>query len=101
MSPAVKNRWTEANAGYDLAGNQTALTAVKQAGATGTTYPISYGWNAAVVHSSGLVQDPGGVGQKVWTFDTNIADASVGLATSYNARVAYGTNRLGTSAATR
>ena len=42
-----------------------------------------------------MVQDPGGLGQKIWAFDTNSADASVGLATSYVARVAYGTNTGG------
>src|SRR5271165_6872857 len=65
---------------------------VKQSGATATTYPITYGSNAMVVHASGMVQDPGGLGQKLWTFDTHSGDAQVGLATNYNARVQYGTN---------
>jgi len=65
----------------------TSRGLVKQAGATATTYPITYGSNATVVHSSGMVQDPGGLGQKIWAFDTNIADASVGLALHYNAQV--------------
>src|SRR5271156_4634557 len=53
---------------------------VKQSGATATTYPISYGSNAVVVHSSGTVVDPGGLGEKSWDFDTTSSDAQVGLA---------------------
>src|SRR5271166_4687840 len=69
----------------------TSRVLVKQSGATATTYPISYGSNSVVVHSSGTVTDPGGLGEKSWSFDTTSTDAQVGLATFYLSEVQQGT----------
>src|SRR5271166_2500969 len=69
----------------------TSRVLVKQTGATATTYPISYGSNSVIVHSSGTVVDPGGLGEKIWDFDTTSSDAQVGLATFYLSEVQQGT----------
>ena len=68
---------------------------VKQLNATPATYPITYGSNATVVHASGSVKDPDGHGEKVWLFDTNSANATVGLALNHYDHVNYGTDTGG------
>ncbi len=59
---------------------------VKQSGATATTYPFSHpgGDSLLYTHSQTTVDDPGGVGQRAWNFNTS--GSANGLLASFEMR---------------